>query len=200
MSSHPNSRRRFLQSTVSASMLSVAAAAGLLKPAAAFAQFPFFNFKPPKQPSSPSPSYAPPASATRAKTPLETLVRDLRLAKPEISTSVDIMSPEIAVDGASIMLEFQALLPEVDGFAVYIDGNPQPLAAVFYLASNVLPELKLLVRLAKSSTVSVVARSRGKFYQNSKFVKVTHGGCSDSFEETESRHRREIQNRYRSAP
>jgi sulfur-oxidizing protein SoxY len=180
--------------------LSVAAAAGLLKPAASFAQFPFFNFKPPKQPTSPYPSSPPPASVTRINTPLEVLVRDLRIARPEMSNSVDIMSPEIAVDGASIMLDFQALLPEVDGFAVYIDGNPQPLAAVFYLSSNVLPEIKLLVRLAKSSSISVVARSRGQFYRNSKVVKVTHGGCSDSFDETESKHRREIQNLYRSAP
>lgn len=110
------------------------------------------------------------------------------------------MSPEIAVDGASIMLDFQALLPDVDGFAVYIEGNPQPLAAAFFLAPNVLPEIKLMVRLAQSSTVSVVARSRGRFYKNGKLVKVTHGGCSDSFEDAQSKHRQEVQRLYRSAP
>lgn len=40
-------RRRFLQSSVSVGMLSVAAAAGLLKPAAAQVWFPFFNARPP---------------------------------------------------------------------------------------------------------------------------------------------------------
>lgn len=185
MPSRPNSRRRFLQSSVPASVLSVAAAAGLLKPAASFAQFPFFNFT---------------APTGRGKTPLDALLSELRKARPEASTAVDIVSPEIAVDGASIMLEFQALLPDVDGFAVYIDGNPKPLAAVFHLASNVLPEIKLLVRLAQSSTVTVVARSQGRFYRNAKFVKVTHGGCSDSFEETESRHRQDVQRRYRTGP
>jgi predicted secreted protein len=200
MSAHPNSRRRFLRSTVSASVLSVAAVAGLLKPTASHAQFPFFNFKPSKRPTTPAPAVSPPAPTARVKTPLETLVNELRNARPEITTSVDIMSPEIAVDGASIMLDFQALLPDVDGFAVYIEGNPQPLAAVFYITSNVLPEIKLLVRLAQSSAVTVVARSQGRYYRNSKFIKVTHGGCRDSFEETESTHRREVQRLYRSAP
>lgn len=196
----PNSRRRFLQSTVSASVLSVAAAAGLLKPTASNAQFPFFNFKPPKQPATPSPSLPSYQPAARLTTPLDILLKDLRQARPEKSTSVDIMSPEIAVDGASIMLDFQALLPDVDGFAVFIEGNPQPLAAAFYLASNVLPEIKLMVRLAQSSNISVIARSQGRFYRNAKFVKVTHGGCSDSFDDAQSKHRQEVQRFYRSAP
>ncbi len=191
MSSCPNARRRFLQSSASAGVVSVAAAAGLLKPTASLAQFPFFNFKPPKQPS--APARPPSPSSARNNNPVDTLLKELRHARPELSTSVDILSPETAIDGASIMLDFQALLPDVDGFAVFIEGNPQPLAAAFYLASNVLPEIKLLVRLARSSTITVVARSQGKFFRNDKFVKVTHGGCSDSFEETESRHRQDVQ-------
>ena len=125
---------------------------------------------------------------------------ELRLARSEINPAVDLMSPDIAVDGASIMLEFQALLPNVDGLAVYIEGNPQPLAAVFHLAPNVLPEMKLMVRLAQSSNVSIVVRSQGRFYRNFKFVKVTQGGCSDSFEAAESKHRRETQHLYRPRP
>lgn len=198
MPSRSTARRRFLQASVPASVLSIAAAAGLLKPAASYAQFPFFNFKPPKPATSPGPSHPPPTA--RVKTPLESLLAGLRQARPEVSASVDIMSPEIAVDGASIMLDFQALLPDVDGLAVYIEGNPQPLAAAFYLAANVLPEIKLLVRLAQSSTISVVARSRGQYYRNSKFVKVSHGGCSDSFEEAESKHRRDVQRLVRPVP
>lgn len=193
---HPlHARRRFLQSSVPVGVLSVAAAAGLLRPAAAYGWFPFFNNQPPKQPATP-PAAAPflrTQPGARVKSPLGTLLEELKHARPEMRPAVDLMSPEIAVDGASIMLEFQALLPEVDGFAVYIEGNPRPLAGAFYLAPNVLPEMKLLVRLARSSNVSVVARSQGRFYKAVKFVKVTQGGCSDSFAETESRHRQEVQ-------
>ncbi len=127
MQTHTRARRRFLQATVPASVLSVAAAAGLLRPVAAHAQFPFLNFRTPRQAAQP-PAAAPVAVPDTRLTPLQRLLRDLRQARPENSTSVDILSPEIAVDGASIMLDFQALLPEVDAFAVYIDGNPQPLA------------------------------------------------------------------------
>lgn len=174
-------------------MLSVAVAAGLLKPTASWAWFPFFNFNPPLKPSAPSPSVPAPPPPARVQTPLEILLEELRHAQAEITPAVDLMSPEIAVDGASITLAFQALLPEVDGFAVFIEGNPQPLAAAFYLAPNVLPEMKLMIRLAQSSNVHVVARSQGKFYQNLKFVKVTRGGCGDSFTEAEFKHRQEVE-------
>lgn len=195
-----NARRRFLQSSVPAGMLSVAAGAGLLKPTASYAWLPFFNYKPPAQPA-PAPRPVPFAQpVARIKTPLDALLEELRQARPEIGSAVDLMSPEVAVDGASIMLDFQALLPDVDGLAVYLEGNPRPLAAAFHLAPNVLPEMKLLVRLAQSSKISVVARSRGRFYANFKFVKVTQGGCSDSFTETESQHRGEVQRLYRPGP
>ena len=199
MHAQHNPRRRFLRSSVPAGMLSVAVGAGLLKPGAALAWFPFFNTNPPAKPSAsaaPPPSIFPPPAPPRVRTPLETLVEELRFAKPETSPAVDLLSPDIAVDGASIMLSFQALLPDVDGFAVYIEGNPRPLAAAFHLAPNVLPEIRLLVRLAQSSAVAVVARSQGRFYRNQKFVKVTQGGCSDSFTEAESKHRQEVQQRY----
>lgn len=195
MRPQPNSRRRFLKSSAPASLLSVAAAAGLLQPSVSFAWFPFFNFNTPSQPQSPTSTLPTSPLKTRAATPVEALVEELRHAKPEISPAVDLMSPDMAVDGASIMLDFQVLLSDVDGIAIFIEGNPQPMAAAFHLAPNVLPAMKLLVRLAQSSTISVVARSKGQFYRNLKFVKVTHGGCSDSFAEAESKHRREIQQR-----
>ena len=202
MRPHPNSRRCFLKSAVPASVVSIAAAAGLLKPSTSYAWFPFFNANPAPKPSAPPPSWPPAAhqAPARVKSPLEILLDELRHARPELNTAVDLVSPDIAVDGASIMLEIQALLPEVDGLAVYLEGNPQPLAAAFHLAPNALPEVKLMVRLAQSSNVSVVVRSQGKFYRNLKFVKVTQGGCSDSFEAAESKHRRDVQQRYRAAP
>lgn len=192
-----DTRRRFLKNALPASALSVSMAAGLLKPTAALAWFPFFNFNAPAEPAAPSPAFSSYSPPSRAKTPLQALVEDLRHAKPETSAAVDLQSPDIAVDGASIMLNFQALLPEVDGLAVYIEGNPQPLAAAFHLAPNVVPEMKLLVRLAQSSNVIVVARSQGRYYRNLKFVKVTRGGCNDSFEAAESQHRREVQDQVR---
>lgn len=206
MRPHPYSRRCFLSSAVSASVLSVAVGAGLLKPRMAYAWFPFFNPNPAPQTApqtAPKPASLPPSpprAPARPKTRLEMLLEELRHARAEMSPAVDLMSPDIAVDGASIMLEFQALLPDVDGLAVYIEGNPQPLAAAFYLAPEVRPEMKLMVRLAQSSNVAIVVRSQGRFYRNAKFVKVTQGGCSDSFDAAESRHRQEVQQRYRTGP
>lgn len=209
MPRHPDSRRRFLKAAVPAGMLSIATTAGLLKPGTAFAWFPFFNVNPPPaRPNTPPTAVTPafsgmqPRQPPRPQTPLEILIDEMRRARPETNAAVDLISPDIAVDGASIMLEIQALLPEVDGLAVYIENNPQPLAATFHLSPNTLPEIKLLVRLAQSSNIRIVARSQGRFYQNLKFVKVTQGGCSDSFDQTATKHRQEVdsQRRYRAAP
>lgn len=202
-----DSRRQFLKATLPASLLSTAAAAGLLQPTAAYAWFWGPNAQPGYNPYAPAPAApsAAPAVAShsrntpaRPKTPLEKLVDELRHAQPETNAAVDFLSPEVAIDGASITLDIQVLLPDVDGIAVYLEGNPRPLAAVFHLAPEMLPEMKLMVRLAQSSNVTLVVRSQGRFYRNSKFIKVTQGGCSDTFEVTDPQ-RKGWQKRNRSA-
>lgn len=149
------SRRNILRGTVSGAVLSVALAAGLMRPRSAA------------------------ASAMRAD--LGNALRQLATTRPVMSDAIHINAPAIAVDGASFFLEFSSVLPDVDVLMVFVEQNPQPLVAAFKLAPEVLPLIQTRIKLSSTSRVLVVARSGGKFYSNEKTVKVTVGGCGAGF-------------------
>lgn len=150
-------RRHLLRAALPATTLSVALAAGLLRPGATWA-------------------WNPPRASTSGRESGE-LLRALRGAQAVPTHAIRILAPDIAEDGASVFLAITAFLPGVDGLAVFVDRNPQPLSAVFWFAPEVLPDLQLRVKMALSGNVWVVARSQGQFHKASKAVTVTVGGC-----------------------
>lgn len=150
------SRRHLLRGAVSAGTLAVAAAAGLLRPRAAMAQYPRF-----------------PGTGNA----LTDALHALRASNPDFSDAVRIRAPDIAEDGASVFVDFACLLPGVDMFAVFADRNPQPLIAAFHLEPEVLPILQTRIKIQETSRIWVIARSNGHFYKSAKLVKVTVGGC-----------------------
>ena len=145
------SRRNILRGTFSTAMLSVAAAAGILRPSRAL------------------------ASDMRYR--LHENLRALQRADPAYTNAIWLKAPNIAEDGASVFIEFACALPEVDSLFVFVDKNPQPLAAAFQIAPEVVPALEMRVKVAQTAHVWVVARSAGKFYKTAKSVTVTAGGC-----------------------
>lgn len=152
-------RRLLLRGALPGATLSIALAAGLLRPATVLAG-------PANQSIRPQMGLA-----------ANELLQALRTAQPAQSTEIRIIAPDIAEDGASVFLECSTTLPEVDGFVIFAERNPQPLVASFWIAPDVLPELKTRIKLSRTSNVWVVVRSRGQFYKASKMVKVTVGGC-----------------------
>jgi sulfur-oxidizing protein SoxY len=152
-------RRHLLRAAVAPATLAVAAAAGLLRPEAARA-------------------------APRARTadkpprdPLQEALRAMHESRPEDSPAIQLKAPEIAEDGANVFIEFSTTLPEVDTLAVFVEENPQRLAAAFRLEAEVVPGLQLRIKVARTSRIWVVARSGGRFYKAIREVKVTVGGC-----------------------
>ena len=143
-------RRLWLKAALPTVTISVAAAAGLLTPRIVWAR--------------------------AGDRPLD-LLRKLRGAQAALSEHVHVGAPDIAEDGASVFLEIRTDLPDVDGLVLFAENNPQQLIAAFWLAPEVLPDLKTRIKLAVTSRVWVVARSQGQFYKNQKLVKVTVGGC-----------------------
>jgi len=144
-------RRHVLRGTVSTAVLSVAVAAGLLRPCQAVA-------------------------STLNGGPRETL-RALQRSNPGLTSAIRLKAPDIAVDGASVFIDFSCALPEVDALVVFVDRNPQPLVAAFQIAPEVVPALQMRIKVAETAQVWVVARSAGQFYKTGKMVKVTIGGC-----------------------
>ncbi len=144
-------RRTILRATVSSAVLSVAAAAGLLRPGSVQA-----------------------SSLARG---LSNSLQALRSHSPIPSDAIQLKAPDIAVDGAMVFIDFACALPEVEALMVFVDRNPQPLVAAFQIAPEVVPALQMRIKVSQTAQVWVVARSAGQFYKAAKTVKVTVGGC-----------------------
>jgi sulfur-oxidizing protein SoxY len=144
-------RRNVLRGAVSTTLLSVAVAAGILRPRQAL------------------------AAGTEGS--LKQTLRALRAGNPVLTNAILLRAPEIAVDGANVFIDFSCALPEVDALIVFVDRNPQPLVAAFQIAPEVVPALQMRVKVAQTAQVWVVARSAGQFYKTARTVKVTAGGC-----------------------
>lgn len=179
-------RRLFLRAALPSATLSIAVMAGLLRPATSqAADFPNW-FQPFKFPASPPPNTPPfsmPAPVAATAQPEATgvvgeLIKAFRGAHPIDSTNIQLIAPNIAENGASVFIEINTRLPDVDGLLIFVERNPQPLAAAFWLLQNDVSELKTRIKVAQTSAVTVVARSRGQFFKTTQLVKITVGGCS----------------------
>lgn len=144
-------RRNILRGTVSTAVLSVAVAAGIMRPRE--------------------------ADASSMNSRIYETLRALQASNPTATNAIQIHAPDIAENGASVFIEFQCALPDVDALMVFVDRNPQPLIAAFQIAPEVAPSLQMRIKVAQTANVWVVARSAGQFYRAAKTVKVTAGGC-----------------------
>lgn len=105
-------------------------------------------------------------------------LRGMGIVDPSESADVMLKAPDIAEDGAVVPIEVSSNVAATEGLSIFIDNNPNPLAAHFDLTGGVLPTLALRVKMRQTSNVRVVAYAGGKFYMTLKEVKVTIGGCS----------------------
>lgn len=144
-------RRSFLQGAGSSAVISIAIAAGVMRPVS--------------------------VQAAGQSSRLMQILQSLRAASPLESEDVQLKAPAIAVDGTSVFINIASTLPEVDALMVFVDRNPQPLVAAFHLAPEVIPELQFRIKVSQTAQVILVAHSAGKFYRTAKTVKVTVGGC-----------------------
>lgn len=144
-------RRNILRGTVSTAVLSVAVAAGILRPSKAV--------------------------AAAMNSNLSNTLRALQTSNPSFTSAIQLKAPDIAVDGATVFIDFSCALPEVDTLMVFVDRNPQPFIAAFQIAPEVVPALQMRIKVAQTAQIWIVARSAGQFFKTAKMVKVTAGGC-----------------------
>lgn len=145
------SRRNILRGSVSTALLSVAVAAGVLRPGK--------------------------SAAASVGGNLNEVLRALQNAQPQETQAIRLKAPDIAVDGAMVFIDIACSLPNVDSLMVFVDRNPQPLIAAFQIAPEVLPELQMRIKVSQTAQVWIVARSAGRFFKTSRTVNVTKGGC-----------------------
>ncbi len=149
-------RRKFLEIGGGATLLGLLAAAGLLGPGRAAADW---N-----------------KTAFDAKTMKDALAA-LGADAPGEGKDIVVTAPEIAENGAVVPITATSNLPDTESISILIEKNPNMLAAQFNLTPASVPTVTTRVKLASTSNVTVLVKAGGKFYASTKEIKVTLGGC-----------------------
>ena len=93
------------------------------------------------------------------------------------SDQIMLKVPDIAENGAVVPVTVSTDLADVESISVIVDNNPTPLAAMFALSPQSVPEISVRIKMGESSIVRSVVKAGGQYYSASKEVKVTIGGC-----------------------
>lgn len=152
-------RRRLLRSGGATAALVALAAAGLLKPGRVLA-----------------------AEWQRDAFTATTFAGALKAHAAASSTeSRDIVmtAPDVAENGAQVVVEIASNLPGSQSISVFAEKNPMPLAASVQFANGALPQLRIPLKLAETMRVrAVVKTADGKIWHAQREIKVTLGGCA----------------------
>ena len=149
-------RRNVLKTCSGAALMSLLAAAGVIAPGIALAEW---N-----------------KAAFDAKSMADTL-KALGAGTPADSKDVQVTGPDIAENGAVVPVGVSSTLPNVTMVAILIEKNPNALAASFTLPEGTEANVQTRVKMGQTSNVYALVKSDGKFFMATKEIKVTLGGC-----------------------
>ncbi|MDB2705022.1 transcriptional initiation protein Tat [Pseudomonadota bacterium] len=153
-------RRQVLKGTISASTMALVAASGLLLPQRLLAHWPKNSF-----------------NAETVEDALLTLLGEADVAEdPAISFKVG-TPPSYAVNGASVPVQIQSDLENIERIVVLVEKNPFPLAMSLDVTEAVKLPFKTMIKIREDSNVMAIIRANGKLYKTSRFVEVDIGGC-----------------------
>ena len=152
-------RRTVLKSGGGATLLTLLAAAGWLKPGEAVAADAWNK------------------AAFESKTMDEAYKSIAGSAPAQTKDVVFFSTPDIAENGAVVPVGVTSNLPKTESIAILVEKNPNMLAASFDIPQGTEPSLTTRVKMGQSSNVYALVKADGKYYVASKEVKVTLGGC-----------------------
>ncbi|TSE24742.1 thiosulfate oxidation carrier protein SoxY [Tepidimonas thermarum] len=97
--------------------------------------------------------------------------------QPAASDQVQIISPDIAENGAVVPVGAVSKLPNTTEIYLLVEKNPTPLSAGFIIPAGTEPEVQTRLKMGQSTNVLAVVKADGKLYSAVKETKVTLGGC-----------------------
>jgi len=154
-------RRTLLKGAISASTMALVATSGLLLPQRVLAHWS--------------------TSAFNAETVEDALLALLGQAEEASTTGLNFKvgsPPSYAVNGASVPIEIQSDLKNIERIAVLVDKNPLPLALSIVPSAAVKLPFKSMIKIAEDSEVTAIIRADGQLYKTTRFVEVDIGGCA----------------------
>lgn len=140
-------------------VLSLAVAAGLLRPSQAWAVQADWN----KQ-------------AFDAKS-MQDVIKAMGGGDAVASDQITLVAPDIAENGAVVPVGAVSKLPNTEQISILVTKNPNALAASFTLPAGTEPEVATRVKMGQTSDVYALVKADGKYYTAHKEIKVTLGGC-----------------------
>jgi sulfur-oxidizing protein SoxY len=152
-------RRNVLKGAGAAGAVSVAVAAGLMKPTSAFADW---------------------SAAHKAGFESHDVAGSLAgigASSASPSSEITVKAPDIAENGAVVPVEVISGIPGTDSIAILGEKNVLPLIAVFNFSNGAEGFVSTRIKMASTGNVTVVVKAGGKVYKAHKEVKVTIGGC-----------------------
>ena len=152
-------RRTVLKSGSGATLLTLLAAAGWLKPGDAHAADAWNK------------------AAFESKTMDEAYKSIAGSSPAQTKDVVFFQTPDIAENGAVVPIGVTSNLPKTESIAILVEKNPNMLAASFDIPQGTEPSLTTRVKMGQSSNVYALVKADGKYYVASKEIKVTLGGC-----------------------
>ena len=152
-------RRTVLKSGGGATLLTLLAAAGWLKPGDVLAADAWNK------------------AAFETKT-LDEAYKSIAGGAPAQTKDVVFFStPDIAENGAVVPIGVTSNLPKTESIAILVEKNPNMLAASFDIPQGTEPSLTTRVKMGQSSNVYALVKADGKYFVATKEIKVTLGGC-----------------------
>lgn len=150
-------RRTFLQASMAAGTLAVAAGAGLLTPRNVLAAWPEKAFK----------------------------TKDINAAMKEVlgsgtasdSADIKVEAPDIAENGAVVSVTVKSAIPNTESISLFVPVNAFPLSCSYFIGKGTDGFVTTRIKMAKTSKVLCIVKAGGKLYKAEKPVKVTLGGC-----------------------
>lgn len=148
-------RRTVLKGVGSAAAVSVAVAAGLLKPTVAFAGD---------------------RGAFDAKG-VDAVMKALKATGAADSKDITVKAPDIAENGAVVPVEVTSNIAGTNSIAIIAEKNASPMVGEFELSNGAQGFISTRIKLANTSNVRAIVKAGGKVFTAAKEVKVTIGGC-----------------------
>lgn len=108
---------------------------------------------------------------------IEEVVKALGGAGAGNSADIQIIASDIAENGAVVPVQALSKLANTQQIALFVEKNPNVLAAVFDVGPDVMPDFTTRIKMSQTSNVTVLVKADGKFAMVTKEIKVTLGGC-----------------------
>lgn len=111
--------------------------------------------------------------ATQPATALE----GLGAKPPQPSNLIDIIAPDFAENGAIVQIEVESRIPGTEAIAILAEKNPTSLIANFMFSNGAKPKIITRIKLAETGMLKVVVKAGGQYFEASRQVQVSIGGC-----------------------